>query len=127
MGIFMAVIQLLSLIAPMMSRVLAAKNESQAGGIRDYDRLLTIASQELDHIAATDLVPGEHAWENQAQILAKLASTTFRAAQAAGMLVKDHQIWDAATDALTAWKMFRKTSVDVPILRPDAATPGIAR
>ncbi len=111
MQIFLIVIQLLQVLAPAIARVLAAINESQGGGIKEYDRLVAIAMEQVKIVAAganaVGAMPGgaDSGWERNLRLYAQAIYLTIDAAQAAGIAVKDHQVSQAVSDAYTAWKM----------------------
>lgn len=125
MQIFLWVIQLLSMIAPAVAKVLVAINESKEGGIKEYDRLVAVALEQVKLVAAMpppSTLPGgpETDWQRNIRLFQTAVYKTIDAAEKARITFKDHQITQAVSDAYTAWKMASKQHSDVKPELPSA-------
>jgi hypothetical protein len=105
MPIIAIILQLLSIIAPMVAKIVAAVNESQQGGLKQYDKLAAIALDQVKAAAAADW-PGDTEGEKNTRKFLSAVAATADAARAIGMVVKDHQVNQAVSDAVTVWKQF---------------------
>lgn len=103
MPILLLVLQILAAIAPMVAKVLSAMNESQSGGIKDYDKLIALALDQVKNVAVLDF-PGDSKAERDFKKFAEAAAATATAAQAVGMVVKDREIHKAVQDAYVLWR-----------------------
>lgn len=115
MQIFIWVVQILSTLVPFVAKWLAAVNEAQAGGVREYERLLELAVEQVGHAAEQDW-PGESEAEKNTRKLLYAIKATGDAARSVGVVVKDHQLHQAVVDAVTVWKQFyeKKPAIVAP-------------
>ena len=109
MQIILFVLQLLATIAPWVAKTINAIHESQAGGLRTYDRLIEIAYGMVDNVSRLDF-PGESEDERNVKKFLEAVKSTTTAAQAVGIAVKDHQVMKAVQDAFVVWKQLRVSS-----------------
>lgn len=123
MQLFMIVITILQTLVPMVAQVLTAINESKSGGIKEYDRLLTLAKQACAEVAAgadaIGAMPGgkDSGWDRNLRLYAQAIYLTIDAAEKAGIVYKDHQISQAVSEAYTAWKM-TASRASAPAIEP---------
>ena len=122
MQIILFVLQLLASIAPWVAKALNAIHESQAGGLRTYDRLVEIAYGMVDNVSRLDF-PGENQDEKNIKKYLEAVKSTAMAAEAIGIAVKDHQVMKAVQDAFVVWKQIRTSDA----LAPAALTVATAR
>ena len=106
MQIILFVLQLLATIAPWVAKAINAIHESQQGGLKSYDRLMGIAYGMVDHVSRLDF-PGESDEERNLKKFLEAVKSTATAAQAIGMVVKDHQVMKAVQDAYVVWRQVR--------------------
>ena len=103
MQIILFVPQLLATIVPWVAKTISAIHESQAGGLRTYDRLIEIAYGMVDNVSRIEF-PGESDEEKNLKKFLEAVKATATAAQAVGIAAKDHQVMKAVQDAFVVWK-----------------------
>lgn len=98
MQIFMLVLQLLNMIAPLVAQVLAAINESKSGGIKSFDELLKVALIQVRAVEGTDF-PGDTQHEKDIKKYLWAVDKTLETAIAMSMVVQTSEVMKAVQDA----------------------------
>lgn len=106
MNILAIVCQILSLLAPMIAKVIAAWNESMQGGVKNYDKLLAVALDQVKAVADADW-PGESQTEKNLKKFTQAVVQTADAARAIGIAVQDSQVHSAVENAYVLYKQMR--------------------
>lgn len=115
MQIILFVLQLLATIAPWVAKTINAIHESQAGGLRTYDRLVEIAYGMVDNVSKLNF-PGESEEERNIKTFLEAVKATATAASAIGIAAKDHQVMKAVQDAFVVWKQLRSSETVAPMV-----------